>query len=266
MFESVAPETFVPRSRKLLYESLPMSIAAHVAVGLAIIVAGTWEVTFPHDSPRMNMMYTVEMEPTPPPAPPAPVQQQATPKPAVAQDLPKPDEIVAPTIIPDEIPVVPLPLLDAVEHSVGEGAPGVAAVQGWTGPAVSEGTGTGETVANRGAPGGVAGGIGDQLPPNTVIIQRHQPLPMSMTPVSMVYPFYPEEARVRGWEDAVTVRYIIGRDGRVRSVEVLDRPQRQLFEKIVVKSISHWRFRPLVKEGVAQEVIHELVVYFKLSA
>jgi TonB family protein len=264
MFESVAPETFVPRSRKLFYESLPMSIAAHVAVGIAIIVAGTWEVTFPSDSPPWNMRYSLEAEPTPPPAPPAPVQQQAAPKPVVVDHAVKPDEVVAPTIIPDEIPVVPLPLLDAVEHSVGEGTPGLAAVQGWDGPAA--GNGTGIAPADHGVPGGVAGGVGEDLPPDTVVVKRFQPLPNSMTPLSMVYPFYPEEARVRGWEGAVAVRYIIGRDGRVRDVEVLERPERELFEKTVVKAIRNWRFRPLVKQGVAQEVIHELVVYFKLNA
>jgi TonB family protein len=167
------------------------------------------------------------------------------------------NEIVAPTIIPDEIPDVPI--MEAVEHSVGEGTGGSPLVQGWTGPA-GEGEGT-----EPGVPGGVEGGVGEELPPNTVVVKRHQQLPMSMTPMSMVYPFYPDEARLRGWEDAVTVRYVIGRDGRVKSVEVLEPPQREIFQKTVVKAISHWRFRPLIKEGVAQEVIHELVVYFKLS-
>lgn len=261
MFESVAPETVTPRSRKLFYESLPMSIAAHAAIGAAILMASIWEIKFPLDSPRMHMAYTLEMTPTPPPAPPAPAPKQEAAKPVTEQPPANVDEVVAPTIIPDEIPLVPV--MEAVEHSVGEGTAGTAAVQGWAGTG-GEGLGAGEP--ERGVPGGVEGGIGEDVPPNTVIVRRHQSLPMSMTPMSMVYPFYPEEARLRGWEDAVTVRYIIGRDGRVKSVEVLDRPQRPIFEKTVVKAISHWRFRPLVKEGIAQEVIHELVVYFKLAA
>lgn len=260
MFESVAPETFVPRSRKLFYESLPLSLFAHAAIGVAIIVATTWEVTFPSDSPAMHMMYTLEMMPTPPPPPPAPLaRQQAVPKPVDPRPVPI-DEIVAPTIIPDEIPDVPM--MEAVEDSVGEGTGGSAAVQGWTGPSV-EGVSDG---AENGVAGGVPGGVGEELPPNTVVVKRHQPLPMSMTPMSMVYPFYPDEARMRGWEDAVTVRYVIGRDGRVKSVEVLDPPQREIFEQTAVKAIRHWRFRPLIKEGVAQEVIHELIIYFKLQA
>lgn len=257
MFETVAPETVAPRSRKLWYESLPVSIVAHASLGVMILVATTWDVSFPKDSPRMHMQYSLEEMPTPPPPPPAPApRQQAAPKPVDLKPV-KLDEIVAPTIIPDEIPDVQV--MQPVEHSVGEGTGGAPLVQGWTGPA-GEGEGVGP-----GVEGGVEGGVGEELPPNTVVIKRHQQLPMSMTPMSMVYPFYPDEARLRGWEDAVTVRYVIGRDGRVKSVEVLEPPQRPVFEKTVVKAISHWRFRPLMKDGVAQEVIHELVVYFKLS-
>jgi TonB family protein len=265
MFESVAPETFVPRNRKLFYESLPMSIAAHVLIGAALIVGGTWEVTFPLDSPRLNLTYNIAMEPTPPPPPPAPAQAQAVPKQVVKKEpFAAPEEIVAPTIIPEEIPVVAP--VEAVAGSVGEGGPGEAVVKGWLGGGEGEGS-VGELAGTGAAAiaGGVEGGAGE-LPPNTVIVKRHHPLPMEMTPMSMVYPFYPENARVRGWEDAVTVRYIIGKDGRVKSVEVLEAPERQIFQKEVVNAIRHWRFRPLKKAGVPQEVIHELVIYFKLNA
>lgn len=262
MFESVAPETFTPPSRRLFYESLPMSIAAHVMLAAAFIVAGTWEVGFPNNSPRMSTMYNLAMEPTPPPPPPAAPRQTAAAKPvAMVRPLP-PEAIVAPTVIPDEIPEVQ-PLLQAVEHSVGEGTPGVPAVQGWTGPS---GTGDSPVGEATGVKNGVEGGVGEALPPNTILVKRYESLPISLVPMSMVYPFYPEEARVRGWEDAVAVRYVIGTDGRVRDIKVLEPPQRALFEKIVVKAIRNWRFRPLKKNGVPQEVIHELVVYFKLQA
>jgi protein TonB len=263
MFESVAPETFAPASRKLFYESLPLSIAAHAMIAAAFVVAATWEVAFPQNSPHMSTMYTLASEPTPPPPPPAPVQQATTAKPIEVVRAIQPDEIVAPTVIPDQIPDVQ-PLLQPVEYSVGEGAPGVPAVQGWTGP-----SGNGEATTGGEASGvkdGAEGGVGEVLPPNTILVKRYQSLPMSLVPMSMVYPFYPEEARLRGWEDAVAVRYVIGTDGRARNVQVLEPPQRAVFEKIVVKAIRNWRFRPLKKNGIPQEVIHELVVYFKLQA
>ena len=264
MFESVAPETFVPRNRKVFYESLPASIAAHAALAITLLVAGVWEVTFPSDSPRLYTSYSIALEPTPPPPPPAPSPQaQVAPKPAAKQEtVTAPQEIVAPTIIPEEIPIVEP--MAAVEGSVGEGEPGEAVVKGWIGGGEPQGAGD-SSGAPTGQPGGVEGGIGEG-PPNTLIVKRHQRLPTVMTPMSMVYPFYPEEARVRGWEDAVAVRYVIGKDGRVKSVEVIEKPEREVFQKSVVHAIRHWRFRPLVKAGVPQEVIHELVIYFKLNA
>lgn len=268
MFESVAPETFVPRSRKIFYESLPASIAVHVAVAALIVVAGTWRVSFPNESPRMTTMYTLSLPPSPPPPPPGPAaapKPVATPK--TAQQVVKKEEIVAPTVIPDEIPVVlPVevtkPTIDLIPVTT-EVAGTVGGIEGGVG-AGDGGNGTG-TGSPGGMPGGMPGGVDGGIPPDTVVIKRHQPLPMSMTPLSMVYPFYPEEARQRGWEDAVTVRYVIGKDGRVKTVTVLEAPQRPLFEKTVVKAISHWRFRPLVKNGVKHEVIHELVVNFRLT-
>ncbi|HYC60152.1 MAG TPA: TonB family protein [Thermoanaerobaculia bacterium] len=267
MFESVAPETFVPRSRKIFYESLPASIAVHVAVAALLVVAGTWNVTFPNESPHMTTMYTLALPPSLPPPPPAAAaapKPVATPKPE-QQVVVKKEEIVAPTIIPDEIPVVlppqeTKPVIDLVPVAID--------VSGIVG-GIEGGVGSGGNGSGDGAPGGMAGGmpggVEGGIPPDTVVIKRHQPLPMSMTPVSMVYPFYPEEARQRGWEDAVTVRYVIGKDGRVKTVTVLEAPQRPVFEKTVVKAISHWRFRPLVKNGVKHEVIHELVVNFRLT-
>jgi protein TonB len=101
-------------------------------------------------------------------------------------------------------------------------------------------------------------------PPDTVIVKRDMPLPTA--PMSMVFPKYPDEARVRGWEDVVVVRYVIGKDGRVREVTVLSRPEREIFEKTAVKAIRNWRFRPHKVNGVPQEIVHELTIFFKLEA
>jgi TonB family protein len=267
MFESVAPETFAPRSRRLFYEGLPMSIAAHLVVGFAFVVAGSWNVTFPDESPRMSLTYSLALPPTMPPPPPA---AAAVPKQTVApapKQIVKREDIVAPTIIPDTIPLVlpPEELKLADIAPVGDETSGASGgVEGGVGS--GDGSGGGVTGGSPlGIAGGFLGGVDGGIPADTVIVQRHHPLPTSMTPMSMVYPFYPEEARVRGWEDAVTVRYVIGKDGRVKTVTVLEAPQREVFQTNVVKAIRHWRFRPLVKNGVKHEVIHELVIHFKLN-
>ena len=53
MFETVVPETVAPRSRKLFYETLPLSLALHaVAIGV-VIVAGVFRSSLP-DSERLS--------------------------------------------------------------------------------------------------------------------------------------------------------------------------------------------------------------------
>jgi protein TonB len=259
MFETVAPEKFLPRSRKLYYETLPVSLAAHGLVVGVLLFSHIWKVEFPIVTPKLVALYSLEAMPTPPPPPPPPA--------AAARRQPVPDtprpvrmEEVAPTVIPDFIPLVPptetlLPPVEGVIDGVEGGVEG--GVVGGSITGVEGGT-------LGGVEGGTVGGVGEGPPPDTVVVKRDMPLPTA--PMSMVFPKYPEEARVRGWEDMVVVRYIIGKNGRVREVIVLDHPQRELFEKVTVKAIKNWRFRPHKVDGVAQEVIHELTIYFRLEA
>lgn len=260
MFETVAPETFVPRNRKIFYESLPLSILVHALVIGAFFVGGLWTVTFPDQSPAMVTLYNLAAAPTPPPPPPPPAAaKQVAPRVQVAPTIPL--EEVAPTMIPEEIPQV-LP-----SATLAEIAPVAAGVAGGVEGGVEGGVVGGSLEGSHdGALGGVVGGIAvaDVAPPDTVIIRRDQPLPMA--PMSQVYPRYPEEARIRGQEDMLLVRYIIGKNGRVREVIVLQKPERPIFETVTVHAIRNWRFKPFLKDGVPQEVIHELTVYFKLRA
>lgn len=259
MFESVAPETFIPRSRKAMYESLPVSIGVHAALSIGILVAATWHVGFPTHTPRALVAYQIEAPipiPPPPPPPPPAVRQIEVPQHVPVGRVAD----LAPTIIPDEIPqVLPqsivqqnLPIIDA---------PIVAAPQGVEGGV--EGGST-EGVLGGELGGTVGGEVGSVAPVDTVIVKRDMPLPTA--PMSMTFPKYPDEARLRGWQDVVVVRYVIGKNGRVREVTVLDRPEREIFEKVAVKAIRNWRFRPYKKNGVEQEVVHELTVYFKLES
>lgn len=260
MFETVVPENFTHRSRKVFYESLPVSIGVHAVAIFGILVASVWQVSFPKQSPKLNSLYSLVAElPSPPPPPPPPAAAPKAAQLAPTRPVePKPEEIVAPTMIPDTIPTEQLPIVTEVVEGVDGGVEG-----GVEGGVVG------------GSPGGVMGGdIGGTIggvvgslaiaPPNTVVVERDKPLPMMA--MSKVYPQYPEEARIRGWEDAVIVRYVIGKDGRVKEVKILGAPERQVFTDSTVKAIRHWRFRPLVKDGQAQEVVHELTVYFKLES
>jgi protein TonB len=257
MFETVAPEITVRRSRLIAIESLPVSIAVHAVAIAGLLLAALWTVKFPEQSPKLARSYSLVTIPDPPPPPPPP----AAPKKAqVVQTAPvKLEQIVAPTIIPDVIPVVTNELPKAVDlpSAITTGVEG--GVEGGVPGGSLGGTQGGEI---GGTKGGVIGGIPNDKP-GLIIIERDKPLPLY--PVSQVYPKYPEDARLKNWEDSLVVRYLIGKDGRVKEVSVLTPPGRKVFQEAAVKAIRNWRFRPMIKDGEAKEVQHELTIYFRLE-
>ena len=249
MFETVAPETFRKRSRRLFYETLPLSITIHALAIAGAVGATQWAVVFPDHSPRLNAQYSLLSIPDPPPPPPPPAQPK--PQQQVAPPRVPDNQIVAPTVIPDTIPVLQPELQQPVAEV----------------PAVEQGV-------EGGIEGGIVGGIVAAqvatLPTGPVKaedgrvhIERDAKLPM--VAVRQEYPMYPEDARMKGIEDSLVVRYVIGKDGRVKEVKVIDAPKYQQFADAAVKAIRYWRFQPLLENGAAEEVVHELTVYFQLK-
>lgn len=255
MFESVAPEAFSKRSQRIFYQTLPASITAHLVAAGLVLANLVWRVEFPIESPRMVRAYVLAEAPPPPPPPPPPAA--APPKAqVVAPPVQKLAAEVAPTIIPDTIPVVavsdpaplePHPVVAAAEPS-GDQAEGPATLPGGL---------------PGGQVGGVKGGINLLLPDNRVHIERDKPLPMRS--IRQEYPTYPEEGRLKMWEDNLTVRYVIGKDGRVKEITIIDPPHRKIFEDATRHAIRDWRFTPFFDaEGQVQEVVHELTINFQL--
>src|SRR5713226_4691212 len=125
MFESVAPETFTKRSRRLFYETLPLSITVHLLAIAGAFGATAWNVVFPQHSPRLTASYNLTAIPEPPPPPPPPAPPKVQPQVAPPQ-IPD-DQIVAPTVIPDTIPVVekqlPAMTLTPAPEAVATGEP-----------------------------------------------------------------------------------------------------------------------------------------------
>lgn len=252
MFETVVPETVAPRSRRLFYETLPLSIALHALVAGGVVAADVWEVTFPSHSPRMFAQYSLTEPPPPPPPPPPP---QARPAQPVARVAPAKMPLVAPTIIPDLIPVVdntpPPPEPAAVVADVVPGPP----------------TGGVEGGVDGGEVGGTLGSIRLEAKPLPDLVKIERDLPLPMGSVSQEYPMYPEYARTRGWEDTLVVRYVIGKDGKVKDVTIVQPPERDEFRRATLDAIRHWRFHPFrdPANGEAKEVVHELTVEFRVK-
>jgi len=261
MFETVATAS-VSRSRRLLYETLPVSIALHVAAAAIAVGVSLWKVEFPLQSPRYVTAYSLIAIPDPPPPPPPPPPPQpvtaAQPPPSTqsvavtAPPVPV-EEIVAPTVIPDTIPIVTNSLTQLATTAIA--APGVASgVPGGS----KEGQPGGEI---GGKLHGITGGI--QFPDDgRVYIERGQPLPLLA--LTQEYPAYPAEMKKKRVEDSVIVRYVIGTDGRIKEVTVIDPAKEPIFNEVTVNAIRRWRFRPMKKDGKPAEVVHELLVNFEI--
>jgi len=248
MFETVAPETFEARSRKVLYETLPLSIAIHVVAIAGFGIGALWEVVFPTESPRTVRAYNIVSLPDPPPPPPPP---QPPPKQAVV--APPPAEIVAPTVIPEAVPLIPDPTPPAAALLTPALPPTDTALPG----SAMDGKIGGEV-------GGKLHGVGAQFFPHDgrVHIERNQSLPLQV--ISQEYPVYPDKARKAQLEDQVIVRYIIGKKGLVIDVQIIDHAKNAMFDEATVEAIKQWRFRPMIQDGKAVEVVHELAVNFEL--
>jgi TonB family protein len=169
-----------------------------------------------------------------------------------------PADVLAPNVIPDEIPIVKPQTLPPSAFAAVKG------VVGGIDTGVDQGVVGGAPLGDVGGKiGGVIGGVVTDIPDGRVHIARDKKLPM--VPLSQVYPNYPEDARIRSWEDALVVRYVIGKDGRVKEVSVVSPPQRDVFVDGTVRAIRSWRFKPMIKDGEHMEVVHELTVYYRLN-
>ena len=81
--------------------------------------------------------------------------------------------------------------------------------------------------------------------------------------VYRVDPRYPQIAINAGISGTVELRAIIGRDGRVRSVEVLSGSA--LLAPAAVAAVREWRYRPTLLDGETVEVETHVIVHFVLG-
>jgi len=264
MFETVVPETVSRRSRRIFYETLPVSLAVHaVAIG-GILMSSVWDVAFPSQSPRITLAYSLMRIPDPPPPPPPPpaaqpaalvMKPQVPPKPAPPP--PAMTAIVAPTVIPDLIP-------QAVEEPA---APPAAVEAPMVVDAAPHASPAGDA---KGVPGGdllgkkfgVQGGI-VFAEDGKVHVDRSVKLPLRE--VEKVYPTYPDFAKKERLEDSCVIRYTIGKNGRVIDVAVIEHAKDERFETISLDVIRQWRFRPMKINAQAVEVVHEVEFFYQFT-
>ncbi len=118
-----------------------------------------------------------------------------------------------------------------------------------------------------GLPGGFGNGAGSALPPKPAppavrVIRRSESVQESQL-ISQVIPTYPQIARVARISGTVELLVLVGRDGRVLSVEVLSGSP--LLAAAAKQAVEQWRYRPAILNGQAVEVEARVTVNFVLD-
>lgn len=83
--------------------------------------------------------------------------------------------------------------------------------------------------------------------------------------VERVAPQYPARARARAIEGFVTLSLLIGEDGVVRSLEVLEGSPPGVFEDVAAEAVRRWRFQPGMYQGQPVPVRVEQTLDFRLE-
>jgi protein TonB len=260
MFETVAPEAFVPRTRRVFYETLPVSVALHVVAAGAVLASMIWNVVLPTQSPKVIVAYNLTQVPDPPPPPPPPRKPEPpkhfltlpklAPPPAAA-----PTQIVAPTVIPDTIPeVVPPAPVVAPPPPAAVAAPAVADAAG--APNGMTGGQIGGTSKTLGTPGGITFGEDGR-----VYVDRSVKLPLKE--IDHEFPHYPDAAKKNRLEGSCVVRYTVGKNGRIIDIAILDHAVDPMFDQETLNTIRNWRYRPMMMNGKPVEVVHEVEVNYQ---
>ena len=78
-------------------------------------------------------------------------------------------------------------------------------------------------------------------------------------------PTYPAEERRAGRGGVVTLRVLIGADGRVREVERVAAASDAFWRVTQERALAKWRFRPATRDGVAVESWKTMTVRFRLE-
>jgi len=131
---------------------------------------------------------------------------------------------------------------------------------------------------DNGLPGGVLGSLLGTIPqeagpPPPSPPQRPKPVQQQQIRVScgviaakLIYqpkPEYPELARLTRTEGAVVFEAVIGRDGAIEELKVLN--GHPLLVKAAFEAVRQWRYQPTLLNGEPVEVLTEITVTFRLQ-
>ncbi|HET7746511.1 MAG TPA: energy transducer TonB [Vicinamibacteria bacterium] len=241
LFEDLIESDVSPHKTKQSM-TLPVSIAIHAIVLVAVVVVPLLTSEELPEPTSVVKAFFVEPAPAPPPPPPPPppAPRAATTQPRpVATPPPTQNTFTAPIETPDEVKPE-----EGIDLGVEGGMPG--GVEG-------------------GVPGGVVGGVVGGLPdapppPQAVRVGGQIKEPKKLKNVPPAYPDIAKQARVQG---VVILECTISPQGKVTDVKVLRGIP--LLDAAAIEAVKQWVYSPTLLNGVPVPVIMTVTVNFKLS-
>jgi protein TonB len=94
---------------------------------------------------------------------------------------------------------------------------------------------------------------------------RPKPVIMEMKLLRSVAPDYPEDARRRKIEGTVELHYVVGRDGRVKDVEIASSTPPGVFDAEAAAAVKRWRYDARREDGVPIDHPARVRLEFKLD-
>jgi protein TonB len=102
----------------------------------------------------------------------------------------------------------------------------------------------------------------DPLPPLPAPVR----IAARIDPRSTLQPAYPPSEQRAGNEGSVTVRLLVGADGRVKKVTRISAASDAFFRATERQALTYWRFRPATLDGRPVESQTVMTVHFRLDA
>ncbi len=115
------------------------------------------------------------------------------------------------------------------------------------------------------AMGGAGDGVGIANEEMSAEVFESGEVDQQATPVYQPYPDFPDRAKQLGVEGEVTVTFVVGVDGMVRSIEEVNAPHPSLSSE-VRKTVSSWKFNPAMNKGVPVESRMRIILDFGLES
>ena len=83
--------------------------------------------------------------------------------------------------------------------------------------------------------------------------------------LSKVQPEYPQMAKVARVQGSVVMHAVIGTDGKIQTLDVIDTPS-PLLNQAALDAVKQWKYRPYLLNGSPVEVDTQMTVNFSLVA